>query len=147
MPNIIQHAWLRQLQLIKLFIYSFIHTTGPQNLRKSVLHKVRSSAFFFKYMLFSSSLRSFNSCLHLPPRLLVSSQLYISFNNLFPKPTPTQLHYLPSLYFIQDISLLIYYIQVISLFCGINGKVKVKFTLEQVTRTQRWSGGIAPLFL
>ena len=26
-------------------------------------------------------------------------------------------------------------------------KVKVKFTLEQATKTQRWSRGVAPLFL
>jgi len=28
-----------------------------------------------------------------------------------------------------------------------SGKVKVKFTLEQATKTQRWSGGIAVIFL
>jgi hypothetical protein len=33
------------------------------------------------------------------------------------------------------------------MFCGIKDKVKVKVTLEQSTRTQRWSRGIAPFFL
>jgi hypothetical protein len=50
-------------------------TTGPQPLSKRVLHRVRSSAscFSFQYLLFS--LRSSSSCLHLFPRLSVTSIL------------------------------------------------------------------------
>jgi predicted RNA-binding protein with RPS1 domain len=38
------------------------------------------------------------------------------------------------------------YAQIVTTNNG-KGKVKVTFTLEQATKAQRWSRGIAPLFL
>ena len=47
--------------------------TGPQSLRKRVIHRVRSRASAFKFKNLLSSLGSTRSCLILPPRLPVNS--------------------------------------------------------------------------
>jgi hypothetical protein len=59
---------------------SFIHsivclTTGPQSLPKRVLHTVQSSAFAFNFQYTLVSLRLSSSCLHIHPRLLVTSTI------------------------------------------------------------------------
>jgi hypothetical protein len=70
------------------FIHSFIHsavcfTTGPQLLSKRVLHRERSSASSFSFHYTLVSLRSFSICLHLIPRLPVTSWSHHSFKTWF----------------------------------------------------------------
>ena len=64
----------------RLFVSSHHHsavclTTGPQHLPKRILYRVRPSASSFNFQYSFVSLRSSNSCLHLLPRLPVTSIL------------------------------------------------------------------------
>jgi len=86
-------------------------SSDPKAVPNQVLHTVRSSASAFNFQYPRFSLRSSSSCLHLLPRLSVTSVFpsYLSFSTVFLKAVPTQdvtnPVSLPSFYCMQDIPL------------------------------------------
>ena len=97
-------------------IHSFIHSvvclkTGPQPLPKQVLHRVRSTASCSNFQHSPISLRLFNSCLRLLPRLTVTPTLLLS---------SLQKHVLEGSSYVFLLYIYVGYCIYVYIFCGIH---------------------------